>query len=466
MMNQTLEEPKEICDERTKVISNMIKMVLDKSMSWEMLEYLLDDIASSPSKSRQVIKILIHELKALSSKTLYEVIEKDPIQIDPLENKPIKAEDFKEEYQMTPNSSNSEIVSVEREGDLERNEKYIFEDSETEFTNDSFSAETVASDSNDKVAESLGKVPQKEESKIQNQNDSSQINMESEQNGENKYYVFIGDTNESRSINEGIVNNQTSKEKIPKNKTVFQCSICFKNLSRKDSLMEHERIHTGERPYNCKQCGKCFHQSGQLVLHKRLHTGINAYDCKICSKYFSAQSHLKVHERTHTGEKPFKCKLCPKSFSITAHPKSHERIHTGEKPFVCKSCSKSFNQATQLKTHGMTHSPNSQTNAACDFRPFAPIQSMHNLLALKLNRQRFEYANATSSISCRSTGDIAMHIMSSARVGQLLRQSSTPKLEVVSNSHIKSFIKTRYSKVEVTPPWRTPCKTGNQPDWV
>ena len=301
-------------------------------MSWDTLEFLLDDIASCPSKSRQVIKILIHELKALSSKTLYEVIEKDPIQIDPLENKPIKAEDFKEEYQMTPNSSNSEIVSVEREGDLERNEKYIFEDSETEFTNDSFSAETVASDSNDKVAESLGKVPQKEESKIQNQNDS-QINMESEQNGENKYYVFIGDTNESRSINEGIVNNQTSKEKIPKNKTVFQCSICFKNLSRKDSLMEHERIHTGEKPYECKECGKCFRERKLLTSHQRNHTGRKPFQCNTCSKSFTQEADLKIHERIHTGEKPYLCKICLKRFSLNSTLKNHERTHNGMKFF-------------------------------------------------------------------------------------------------------------------------------------
>ena len=100
------------------MISNMIKMVLDKSMSWETLEFLLDDIASSPSKSRQVIKILILELKALSSSTLNEVIEKDPIQIDTLEteNISIKTEDFKEEIQITLDSSNSEIESDEREG--------------------------------------------------------------------------------------------------------------------------------------------------------------------------------------------------------------------------------------------------------------------------------------------------------------------------------------------------------------
>ena len=76
-MNQTFEESKEICEERMKMISNMIKMVLNKSMSWETLESLLNDIASSLSKSKQVNKILIFELKALNSKFNNEMIESD-----------------------------------------------------------------------------------------------------------------------------------------------------------------------------------------------------------------------------------------------------------------------------------------------------------------------------------------------------------------------------------------------------
>ena len=46
-----------------KVISNMVKMVLEKEITWETLESILVDISSSLVKSKHVIRILIHGFK-------------------------------------------------------------------------------------------------------------------------------------------------------------------------------------------------------------------------------------------------------------------------------------------------------------------------------------------------------------------------------------------------------------------
>ena len=297
-MNQTLEESKEICEERMKMISNMIRMVLDNKMSWEALESLLNDIASSLSKSKQVNKILISELKALNSKFCNEVIQ---------------------------SCSNSIDVDVEEDDDCGRKvfeimENNTFDHSEFDDINKSFSADT------EKVVEEL----------------------------ENEFYVFIGDQGKTKSKREAHDINESANN-IQKSIKGFECSICFKNFTTNRSLQKHKRIHTGEKPFQCKTCSKSFSWSVILKNHERVHTGEKPFKCKTCSKSFTRLGNVKAHERIHTGERPFTCEICPKVFSSVHNQKRHERIHTGERPFKCKTCEKCFIQNNDLLRHEKTH---------------------------------------------------------------------------------------------------------------
>ncbi|CAN7948151.1 unnamed protein product [Ixodes pacificus] len=52
-----------------------------------------------------------------------------------------------------------------------------------------------------------------------------------------------------------------------------RCSYCPYSCDRMDSLVKHERNHTGQRPFVCDTYGKAFIVQSQLTRHRGVHTG-------------------------------------------------------------------------------------------------------------------------------------------------------------------------------------------------
>ncbi|XP_075772569.1 uncharacterized protein LOC142824460 isoform X2 [Pelodiscus sinensis] len=147
----------------------------------------------------------------------------------------------------------------------------------------------------------------------------------------------------------------TNHQKIHTRDAPHNCSDCGKNFSKNSHLVMHRMTHTGEKPFNCSVCGKSFSQKSNLVAHRRTHTGEKPFNCSDCGKNFSSSSELVTHRRSHTGEKPFNCSDCEKSFSQISHLVRHRRTHTGEKPFYCSDCGKSFGSNGELIAHWRIH---------------------------------------------------------------------------------------------------------------
>ncbi|GLH13605.1 Uncharacterized protein GBIM_18139 [Gryllus bimaculatus] len=133
----------------------------------------------------------------------------------------------------------------------------------------------------------------------------------------------------------------------------FACSVCGKGLARKDKLVIHMRIHTGEKPYVCEVCNKAFARRDKLVIHmnKMKHrtpsnvaplgkrTNIEKANSPIEKKHIKCENEKEVQvggcatpqQSTSTQSINWTCELCGRIFSTRDEWMSHAKGHLEEK---------------------------------------------------------------------------------------------------------------------------------------
>ncbi|XP_031133444.2 oocyte zinc finger protein XlCOF6-like isoform X2 [Sander lucioperca] len=177
-------------------------------------------------------------------------------------------------------------------------------------------------------------------------------------------------------------------------KKTFVCSLCPETFECRQSLADHENLHSGDRDFICEMCGESFFSSSSLATHRVTHTqkenccdvlglgcsdlsvlkshlskhsGEKLFSCEVCGKGCSHKSALQHHMLTHTGEKPYVCETCGKRCGHASALQNHMRIHTGKKPGqqpACDVCGKKFRSSVNLKYHMSIHT--GEKPYACD----------------------------------------------------------------------------------------------------
>ena len=375
-MKAIKENCKDAPEKSRKTITHLLSLAVKREISWKILAPLINEMASSLEKSKEIIKVLLTELENLSPSN-HNLVNKNGISVNEVSEDNLvvyKTEESSEFEDVLVDEANEsgitpqKILTVPKEINKKNLDK-----SNLQIDDDSFISNAV---------------------KVKPENEDSFIHLSLEYNDP----LHISNNDQEKRLSEANVSEKsleigeessTKTDDFPKHESTqssekpFQCNFCQKSYSYASKLRQHEkihdmtkpfqceycykyfktskgwkqhvRIHTGDRPFKCKTCEKTFIRSDKLKEHERTHTEENPYQCKVCNKSFSGKGGLTRHEPMHYAEKPFKCNTCKKGFTVSHSLKQHERIHTGEKPFLCKHCQKGFACSSNLQMHEKVH---------------------------------------------------------------------------------------------------------------